>query len=328
MKIKKDELKRRIQSLGFSQSEFAEKCGISKQALTSWLKDNRNAKPSSLKKIAEFLNCSISDIAIPENRSGRVESIESAGNEYPLGSLPMVPFTIQNTPELRECIKDAMLSEGVRDAESLNRLIGYDNPATVTRLLAGKLNWFPDMLSAIVDALHIKHDELPISAGERSMLAPEGIYNNGAMLTRPIPVVDWANASGYIDSLICGTETISKKWNPDTTEVIPAPVGIRKDAIALRVHGQSMEPKIHDGDKLYCEPVENIDALPSNKIVVVRFTESAKECPDCLVCKRFRRIAGSIFLTSDNPSGRTFENILVSSIAWVGKVVGKYDDDF
>ena len=245
-----------------------------------------------------------------------------------VSSLPSSPNTIRNTPELRECIKDAMLREGVRDASELNRRIGYDSSHSLERLLAGKLNWFPDVLSAVLDELKIKQDDAPISPLERSMLAPEGIYNQGAILVRPVPVVDWANAADYIGSLIAGTSAIDRKWDPESIETIPAPTGCRKDTIALRVHGQSMEPKIQDGDKIYCEPVENLEELPNNKIVVVRFTDSAKECAGCLFCKRFRRIGGEIFLTSDNPAGRNFNEVPPIDIAWLGRVTGKYDDDF
>lgn len=245
-----------------------------------------------------------------------------------VSSLPSSPNTIRNTPELRECIKDAMLREGVRDASELNRRIGYDSSHSLERLLAGKLNWFPDVLSAVLDELKIKQDDAPISPLERSMLAPEGIYNQGAILVRPVPVVDWANAADYIGSLIAGTSAIDRKWDPESIETIPAPTGCRKDTIALRVHGQSMEPKIQDGDKIYCEPVENLEELPNNKIVVVRFTDSAKEGAGCLFCKRFRRIGGEIFLTSDNPAGRNFNEVPPIDIAWLGRVTGKYDDDF
>lgn len=228
----------------------------------------------------------------------------------PLVFLPCRPLLIRSATR-RSCgsAQGAMLREGVRDASELNRRIGYDSSHSLERLLAGKLNWFPDVLSAVLDELKIKQDDAPISPLERSMLAPEGIYNQGAILVRPVPVVDWANAADYIGSLIAGTSAIDRKWDPESIETIPAPTGCRKDTIALRVHGQSMEPKIQDGDKIYCEPVENLEELPNNKIVVVRFADSAKECAGCLFCKRFRRIGGEIFLTSDNPAGRNFNEV-------------------
>ena len=323
--FKREKVPEILQKRGMSLREFAGHSGLSLSSLSAWLRGTREPKLSNIRKIAHSLNCKVSDIS--SYGDGALDWDDELPAEGKI-SLPSSPNTIRNTPELRECIKDAMLREGVRDASKLNRRIGYDSSHSLERLLAGKLNWFPDVLSAVLDELKIKQDDAPISPLERSMLAPEGIYNQGAILVRPVPVVDWANAADYIGSLIAGTSAIDRKWDPESIETIPAPTGCRKDTIALRVHGQSMEPKIQDGDKIYCEPVENLEELPNNKIVVVRFTDSAKEGAGCLFCKRFRRIGGEIFLTSDNPAGRNFNEVPPIDIAWLGRVTGKYDDDF
>ena len=39
---------------------------------------------------------------------------------------------IANTPELRECIKDAMMNRGLRSADDLRRSIGYDSTLAST----------------------------------------------------------------------------------------------------------------------------------------------------------------------------------------------------
>jgi len=318
MEFKKDVFKNLRILAGLTQEDIANKIGISKTAVSYWEREDRPEQPRSSRayKLARILGCSVIDFTdLPPEKSLTQTSASTA--------------TIRNTPALRECIKDAMQQKGITDAVELTRCIGYDSPHTMERLLAGELNcWFPDVLSAVLDVLKLKHDDIPVAPAERALLAPEDIYNEGAILIRPIPVVDWVNAADYIDNLICGTSALSRKWDPETTETVPAPVGIRKNAIAFRVHGQSMEPKIQDGDKIYCEPVDDPNDIPSNKIVVVRFTDSAKECPGCLVCKRLRRLAGTVCLTSDNPAGRTFENIPHSDIAWIGQIVGKYDDNF
>lgn len=352
-------LKKLRDTRGVTQMEVAKAIGISQATYSQWEKGDYRPKIEQIVKLAKFFHCSPAELdyrferAIssldtghlaklyetadtPEKRKklDRISKYKADWISDPgpvssgVSSLPSSPNTIRNTPELRECIKDAMLREGVRDASELNRRIGYDSSHSLERLLAGKLNWFPDVLSAVLDELKIKQDDAPISPLERSMLAPEGIYNQGAILVRPVPVVDWANAADYIGSLIAGTSAIDRKWDPESIETIPAPTGCRKDTIALRVHGQSMEPKIQDGDKIYCEPVENLEELPNNKIVVVRFTDSAEEGAGCLFCKRFRRIGGEIFLTSDNPAGRNFNEVPPIDIAWLGRVTGKYDDDF
>lgn len=238
-----------------------------------------------------------------------------------------LPEVIANTAELRECIKDAMLARGVRSAVDLCRLIGYDSVNTLKRLLSGSIAWFPDVLSAVLDALEIDHDAAPISAEERALLSPQGAFRDGAMLVRPIPVVEWANAAEVIAGFIDSGATVMTRWDPATTEVIPAPMGVRKGTMALRVHGESMEPKILDGDKIVVEPADSLETIPDKKVVVVKFTPEYPECPECVVCKRFRRFRNGICLTSDNASGRTFDDLRPQDIAWIGIVVAKYSND-
>lgn len=241
--------------------------------------------------------------------------------------LPKTADTIRNTSELRECIKDAMLRRGISDAEDLRKLIGYDSSRTMERLLSGKLNWFPDVLSAVLAALEIDHDSVPISPAERMLLLPRTAFDDGAILVRPIPVVDWANAADYVSNLTGGTNAIPFRWDPATTETVPAPMGMRKGTVALRVTGQSMEPRIQDGDMLFCEPAQLSD-IPSNKIVVVRFSDTYALCPGSIVCKRLKRFGDTVCLISDNDGGRAFDDIKPADFTWMGVVIGKYNDDF
>lgn len=315
MKIKANELKKRIEILGYSQQEFAEKCGISRQALGSWLNDDRNAKASNIKKIVDFLKCSMSDIA--EIDDSTVHNFMNGKIEQNIPS--STPDTIRNTPELRECIKDAMLREGIRNASELNRRIGYDSVNSIERLLAGKLNWFPDVLSAVLDGLNIKHDDAPLSPAERMLLLPDGFFNDGAVLVRPLPVVAWANAASYLTSLTDSDCCTSCKWDPETTETIPVPVGIRKNTQVFRVTGLSMEPTINDNDIILAEQRFSFDEISDKKVVVVKFIDGGKY-PDSIVCKRLRKFGKQLTLTSDNPNGRDFE-IDPHDVDWLGVVV-------
>ena len=234
---------------------------------------------------------------------------------------PRPPDTIRNTPELRECIKDAMMRMGATSAADLNRLIGYDSPNTLERLLAGKLNWFPDVLSAVLEALEIKHDDAPLSPAERMLLLPEGMFAAGAILVRPIPVVAWANAASHIDMLCDPNARMLYRWDPETTETVPAPMGTRKGTQAFRVSGVSMEPTILDEDILLVEQRMSFEEIPNNKVVVVRFTSDATY-DDCIVCKRFRKVGDALTLNSDNPQGLSFQ-IEARYVAWLGQVVQK-----
>ena len=167
--------------------QFSLKVGIPQQTIGRWL-SGRTASitDDAWNRVHPYLKPYMGTVAAPQ---------------VPPAAPPTTPDTIRNTPELRECIKDAMLREGVASAADLNRLIGYDSVHTPERLLSGKLNWFPDILSAVAEALGIDHDSLPISPAERMQLLPAGYFGDGAMLVRPIPVVSWANAAGHLDLL-------------------------------------------------------------------------------------------------------------------------------
>jgi len=235
--------------------------------------------------------------------------------------VPRRSATVGNTAALREFIKDAMLRGGIRDAAELCRRIGYDSPTTIGRLLAGELNWFPEVLSALFDALELDPAAAPLAPGERELLAPRGIYRDGAMLVRPVPVVAWANAASHLET-ICGGEPVLQRWDPETTETVPVPVGTRSDIQAFRVSGISMEPLIQDGDILFVEPVRDFADIPDRRIVVAKFRDDRRSGEESVVCKRFRREGKSCLLTSDNPAGRVIP-FDPADLAWIGVVVRK-----
>ena len=235
---------------------------------------------------------------------------------------PVAGSTVANTPALRECIKDAMMRRGLRSADELRRCIGYDSTSSIERLLSGKLNFFPDVLSAIFDALEIDPDEAPLDPAERGLLAPPGIYRNGgALLVRPIPVVDWANAAGHLEQLSGCDKPVYAAWDPETTETVPAPVGTRRDTQAFRVYGVSMEPTINDGDILFVEPAASPEDIPQHKIVVAKLSADV-DAGGTVVCKRFSRSRGVFKLTSDNPAGRSW-SVTARQLVWIGVVVRK-----
>jgi repressor LexA len=65
---------------------------------------------------------------------------------------------------------------------------------------------------------------------------------------------------------------------------------------SVQVHGDSMEPTLHDGDFVVFKPyVGDGSDIQSGKVVVVRNHYGE------LIVKRLTRVNGSIVLTSDNP---------------------------
>ena len=294
-----DSLRKAIRAAG-GAGAFARKCRIDAANISRYLNGKvRSVGDDNWNKLKPFLE--------PAPAPGRSPAASAA---------------IANTPALRECIKDAMMNRGLRSADDLRRAIGYDSTRSIERLLTGKLNFFPDVLSAIFDALDIDPDDAPLEPAERELLAPRGIYrDDGAMLVRPIPVVDWANAAGHLTQLLASDKPVLNAWDPETTETVPAPVGTRRDTQAFRVSGVSMEPTINDGDILFVEPVASPEDIPQNKIVVAKLADAAA-APGSVVCKRFSRKDGGIMLTSDNPSGCSW-SVSARQLVWIGVVVRK-----
>ena len=273
--------------------------------------------------------CRVSASNISRYLSGKVRSItddcwEKLAPALELDRQPAAAGTIANTPELRKFIMDEMEKNGIDSIDRLRRAIGYDSSRTFRRLFNGELNWFPDILSAVFDTLGCDASAAPISAAEAALLAPKGLFRDGAMLVRPIPVVQWANAASHLEMLEADN-TIMHQWDPETTPTVPVPVDSRRDTCAFKVHGISMEPRILDDDIVLVEPAENIENIPDNKVVVVRFAEQSG-IPEKVVCKRLRKQNGGQFLlTSDNPEGKIIP-FTIQDVCWIGIVVRKISE--
>ncbi len=296
--------------------------------ITKLKQGNALPNPEQLQKI---LNC-FRQAAVNE---GNIEQLIQIYTQYRTGMTGAsegtaapgkVMDTIGNTPELRLCIKDAMMAKGLTSAAELTKYIGYDSVHTIERLLNGKLNWFPDVLSSVLEALDISQDDIPVTPAERLLLLPEGMFRNGGVLVRPLPVVDWANAASHLAMLENCDTAVLRKWDPESVETIAAPVGTRKDTQVFRIFGESMEPTICDGEIIFCEPQYRLDDIGNGKIVVVKFSEHSAN-PGTIVCKRFRKEKDTIMLSSDNArDGKIFTGITPRDIAWIGTVTQKICD--
>ena len=227
--------------------------------------------------------------------------------------------SIANTPQLRERIKDAMMKRGLTTPAELTRYIGYDSASTVERLLSGQLSWFPDVLGLTLSQLGIDYADAPLSNLERELLPPAGIYQAGGVLVRPLPVVAWANAASHL-SMLSSDEAVGRFWDTENSDTVLVPVGGRRDTIAFRVSGISMEPRINDSDVILVEPAESLDSISSNKVVVARLFPDGD-----VVCKRLRRQGDTVLLVSDNPEGRIIP-VTEKNIDWIGVVVRRISE--
>lgn len=315
MKFYKELFNQLRESKGLTLEDIAKATGVSKGAVWHWTRVDRIEQPRSkrVREIANLLGCSVYDIS----------DLKPEADDPALKNIPQnLPDTIRNTPELLLCIKDAMMRKGITTDEELCKLIGYDSVHSLSRLMSGKLNWFPEMLSSVFAALEIDHDKAPISPTERELLSPASLFQEGTILTVPVPIVDWADAASYIDS-VTATSPVMRKWDPENTKTIVVPVGKRKGTFAFKIHGQSMEPLINDEDIILCRQ-QNLNEIPSGKIVAARLLDD-DGFSDRLVCKRIKRMSEKIFLRSDNPEGEDFE-VSPEKIIWIGLVTGKHVD--
>lgn len=79
MKLKKTEFLSRLERIGESRSDFARRCGISRQAITAWINGDRNPKPGNVKTMANALRCRIEDIAEPQTK---LETVAAHGDKF------------------------------------------------------------------------------------------------------------------------------------------------------------------------------------------------------------------------------------------------------
>ena len=78
------------------------------------------------------------------------------------------------------------------------------------------------------------------------------------------PLISWVQAGDWTD--------IGRHFQlGDAEDLLPCPVRCSKDTFVLRVRGESMEPKFHDGDLIFVDPQVSPD---SGKYVVVRIEDS------------------------------------------------------
>ncbi len=211
------------------------------------------------------------------------------------------PPAVVNTPELRSFIQDAII-ERHRQYPELARAC-HMQPDTLRRLLKGDLaQWFPANLAKLLAELDLDPEAAPIPPAQRQLLHPA--FADGGMPTRPCWVFTLTQAASIGD--------IHSPVEPETgwdCDVIP--VAEARDCIAFRVQGDSMSPRILDGDVVICDR----RASPVNRKPVVAKVQGR------VVCKQYRRIGDLVFLESLNPNGQDYENLDPAELEWCLPVI-------
>jgi SOS-response transcriptional repressor LexA len=119
------------------------------------------------------------------------------------------------------------------------------------------------------------------------------------------PLISWVQAGNW--------DEIARSFQlGDAEDLLPCPVRCSRRSFVLRVQGESMEPKFHDGDLIFVDPLVSAD---SGRYVVVRLEYSQEATFKQLIVEGGRR-----YLKALNPDwpNRIFE---VDSAATICGVV-------
>lgn len=186
-------------------------------------------------------------------------------------------------------------------AADVVRLTGLPQP-TVSRLLkGGQDNPTLSTLLALSKGLKISVSEL---LGDDCNVADK----EPVAAFRRIPLINWVQAGALTP--LAGNE--AEEW-------IYCPVNISENGFALKVRGESMEPKFQEGDIVFVDPEEE----PRPGKIVIAQDETFSEAEATM--KKLIVEDNQAYLRALNPEwpGPKFIKI-TPSIRIVGVVVGKY----
>lgn len=158
--------------------------------------------------------------------------------------------------ELGAAIKD-LRKERNMSQEALGNVIGVDK-GNISRYESGKQ--FPelDKISNIAEALGVEVWELFAKAQGCNFSEASELYK--------VPLISWVQAGNYNDVFLDPTNLDNLEWVETTYKA-------RKFTYALRVVGDSMEPKFPEGCVIIVEPEEQ----PHNKSYVIAVLQDSNK---------------------------------------------------
>jgi SOS-response transcriptional repressor LexA len=142
--------------------------------------------------------------------------------------------------ELGQVIKQLRASKGLTQTQ-LGDSIGVAS-GNISRYESG-IN-APDF-----DRLEPLADALGVSVSDLFLMAETGNVETAPEIKGTVPLISWVQAGHWND--------VIDNLHPGEGERIPTTYRVRKHTYALRVRGDSMEPKFPEGAILIVEPDEN-----------------------------------------------------------------------
>ena len=215
---------------------------------------------------------------------------------------------ITTSPELTAFIADRMRSLRIRNVEKLRKKINFSSYEILRRQLSGKLNWFADALSRVMEVLKVDASELPLSDAERRLLDHAALKRQGSLTMKVLPVLGGIeNGKLFIDGKV------------------PVPLDDDRDLRAFRIAGSAMQPVLMPGDVVIAETVASSYALPENSLVVIRFTDQATG-EERWACRRCRHLIGCpLILSGDDSSGELIP-VFPGDVIWCGVIRRRISD--
>lgn len=142
------------------------------------------------------------------------------------------------------------------DASFMSRLLS-DNPKTrktIGTAMARKIESAAGRPEFWLDQPH----------HQASMPLPDYNVEPGPDVTRLVPVISWVQAGSW-------HEVIDNFQPGDAEEWLPCPVRCSRETFVVRVRGESMEPRFHDGELIFVDPQGE---ARNKSFVVVRLDDS------------------------------------------------------
>lgn len=189
------------------------------------------------------------------------------------------------------------------------------SPVYLNAILRGRRKAGADLQDAISRALGMSYDEVRVQ-GRGNVVLPALRVDATATYTPPAPNVEPAEMPKrggmvpLISSVRAGLWTAAEGLEPgEAEEWVDAPAGVGARAFALRVVGDSMEPRFQEGEIIIVDP--DIEAASGDYVVASLEREDA-------TLKRYLREGGRDWLV---PQNQRYDPIDMTGRDW--KIIGR-----